>query len=208
MPATLVEVKDSEPFELNVNHYLDNLQLLAMKRDEFNKRAKGDPKLSGFKDNAEGVAAADLPSPATTVPSTAKEAPVTSYRVQFKNGKLTVEDLGENEGVQVLSGAPPLWVVGIVGSLHVVIDDEAVGNLFEYGRGLEWRPAEVRASCGRSCRRVAAACLETGLPFFPIQVQNPRERSDRWMSREGKWPTSEPVREMNLSTGAAITTAA
>jgi hypothetical protein len=42
---------------------------------------------------------------------------VTTYRVKLKDGKLKVETMEEKKGGQALPKVPPLWVIGIMGSL-------------------------------------------------------------------------------------------
>ncbi len=117
VPPTLIEVKDSKAFNLNAQRRLTNMQLLTMNRDAFNKLAKDDAKLKFMNDKTEGVVAANLKAPPTTAPVTTKEGPVTTYRVKLKDGKLTVEPVEEKKRSQALPKVPPLWVVGIVGSL-------------------------------------------------------------------------------------------
>jgi hypothetical protein len=119
-PYSLVEVKDGNPFNLNAQRRLINVQLLTMKRDDYEKRAKDNPPSKWLDDKTEGVVVAKLATPPTTAPSTVKEAPVTQYRVEFKDGKLTAEKLEEKKGsLASPPGLPPVWAVGLVGSLCV-----------------------------------------------------------------------------------------
>ena len=119
-PPTLIEVKDTKAFNLKAQRRIANMQLLTMNRDEFNKRAKSEEPSKWLNDKADGVVSANLTAPSTTASSSAKEAPVTQYRVQLKEGKLTVEKLEEKKGsLASPPGLAPLWVIGLVGSLSL-----------------------------------------------------------------------------------------
>ncbi len=116
-PYTVIEVKDTNAFNLKAQRRIINMQLLTMNRDDFTKRAKDDPSLKWLNDKVDGVSAANMTAPSTTAPSSVKEAPVTTYRVQLKEGKLKVETVEEKKGSLLTPGRPRVWVIGLAGSL-------------------------------------------------------------------------------------------
>jgi hypothetical protein len=112
-PPTLIEVKDSNVFPLGAQRRLLNMQMLAMDRKEFDKRAKDSPPSKWLNDKAEGVLAATVPAPSTVVPASVKEAPINSYRVTLTDGKLKVELLEiKKSGAAPASNSP--WALGVV----------------------------------------------------------------------------------------------
>jgi len=114
VPHRLLEVKDSNAFNLNASRRLIDMKLLAMERKEFDKRAKNDRSLKWLTDKTEGVLSAEVAPPSTTAPASVKEAPVTSYRVLLKEGKLTVELVPDKKpGAAAPAGREPFWVAGL-----------------------------------------------------------------------------------------------
>ncbi len=88
---TPIKVKDSNPFTLKVERGVAYSKLLALDRNDFDKRAKKDPSLKWLTDETEGVLGAVVFPPPSKAPDHGKEAPVTTYDVSLKEGKLTVE---------------------------------------------------------------------------------------------------------------------
>jgi hypothetical protein len=108
----IVEVKTSDT--ITFKNTDGKLQLLAMKRDEFNRRAKADPTLHWLDAGTKGVMVAHT--------LMADEPPmVTTCKVTVSKGflwlksKFTVETLPDRRRGQLL--LPPTWVLGMVGSL-------------------------------------------------------------------------------------------
>lgn len=115
VPHRLMPVKDSKPFALNAQRRLFDMSLVALDRKEFEKRAKEDPTLAWLTDKTEGALVAKIQAPPTTGPALLKEAPVSTYRVQLKDGKLSAEMVkAEKSGQANPSGLLPLWAVGIL----------------------------------------------------------------------------------------------
>ncbi|QDU25724.1 hypothetical protein ETAA8_07940 [Anatilimnocola aggregata] len=83
-------VKDDKPFTLNVERRLGSVELLAMQRDEFAKRAKADPSLKWLTAETAGVLSAELDPPSTVGDKKRKTASITKYTVELKEGKLVV----------------------------------------------------------------------------------------------------------------------
>lgn len=110
-------VPDGKPFNLHASRRLADMQLLALKRDEFERREKEDSTLRWLTDETPNVLAADVPIPSTTGPIN-EPVPVTSYRVSLRDGRLTVDRLPAEKKVSV---APPrsTWIAGIALSLAV-----------------------------------------------------------------------------------------
>lgn len=119
VPYKVVQVKDDKPFNLNAQRRLSNMQLLALDRKEFDKRAKDDPSLKWLTDKTEGVQHAAVATPSTTAPANSKEVPVTTYRVVFKDGKLAVEVVEDKKRSEAPAGLAPVWVLGIVASVSL-----------------------------------------------------------------------------------------
>jgi hypothetical protein len=120
IPYRVMEVKDSEPFNLNAQRRLYDMKLLAMDRKEFEKRAKDDPSLKWLTDKTEGVLSVAVSPPSTTASVKVKEAPVTTYRVNLKEGKLSAERVGEGKRTDAgPTGLLPVWAFGIIASLSV-----------------------------------------------------------------------------------------
>ena len=74
VPHTLVEVKNSNAFNLNCQRRLMDMKLLALDRKEFDKRAKNDPSLKWLTHETEGVLWAEVSPPSTTAQADVKEA--------------------------------------------------------------------------------------------------------------------------------------
>lgn len=110
-------VPDSKAFNLNAARRLGPMQLLALKRDEFQRLEKEDPSLKWLTADTPNVLAAEVPSPSTVGPA-GKPAPVTSYRVSLQNGKLSVEPIVEKTTEKVGAATPwATWVSGVAISL-------------------------------------------------------------------------------------------
>jgi hypothetical protein len=120
VPYTVIEVKDAKPFNLNAQRRLINMQLLAVERKEFEKRAKDEPSLKWLTDKTEGVLAAKVVSPSTTAPISIKEVPVTTYRVTLQDGKLKVELVEDKKRGQAAPfGSWPNVAFGVVSALSL-----------------------------------------------------------------------------------------
>jgi len=129
--VTVVEIKDANviklkfKFGLNSQDHKPNLSymaLVAMERKEFEKRQKENPSLKWLYDEpkAKGVLEAKLVPPATTVPITVKEIPVTTYRVTLKNGKLSAEKVEDKKrGAEGPTGSLSPLTFGIASSLSM-----------------------------------------------------------------------------------------
>jgi hypothetical protein len=114
----LVEIKDPKPVKLDAKNgsLSSDVQLLAINRDTFEKLAKDDAKLTFLRSGTAGVAAATMRLP---VPTPDKERPLATYRVQLKDGKLTLEAVEEKKGSLGLPSLPPASVIGLAASLCV-----------------------------------------------------------------------------------------
>jgi hypothetical protein len=126
-PYTVVEVRDSKPFLLNTERRLTDMKLLAMKRTEFTKLATGQKSLDWLSDKTEGVLAAEVDEPSTVAPKKAKKPPLSTYRVQVKNGKLELELIARtkleetNSGGVLQNSMAGLALAGALASLGVLI---------------------------------------------------------------------------------------
>lgn len=109
VPYKLVAVKDTKDFALGAQRRLINMQLLALERKEFEKRAKEDSSLKWLTDKSEGVLAARVNTPSTTARRNEKP-PVTTYRVTLEDGKLKVEQVQSKK----TSDATPIRAVPMV----------------------------------------------------------------------------------------------
>ncbi len=112
VPHTLVEVKDAKPFNLNAQRRLFDMSLLAMERKEFAKRKQDDASLKWLTDKTPGVLKATITPPSTTAPASVKEAPVTTYRISIKDGKLSAEVVKDAKRSD--AGPLPGWGFGLV----------------------------------------------------------------------------------------------
>jgi hypothetical protein len=118
-------VQDAKPFALKFDSFKQSaptlyMTLLAMKREDFNKRAKDNPKLDWLTENTPGVLSAKLDAPSVTIPVEQKDVPLTTYRVKLKDDKLSaekVEDPKTGEGPPL--GLVPAWTFGLVSSLSI-----------------------------------------------------------------------------------------
>ncbi len=120
------QVKDAKSFPLDFPNFKDRaptisyMVLLAMKRQDFEKRAKADPKLEWLTEKTEGVLSVKLAPPSLVAPVTVKEIPVTTYRVTIKDGKLTAEKVaGAKSSAAPPASLLPNWAFGLVGSASV-----------------------------------------------------------------------------------------
>jgi hypothetical protein len=126
-PHTVVEVRDSKPFVLQTERRLMGMKLLAMKRTEFAKLANGQKSLDWLTDKTEGVLAAEFDEPSTVAPKKAKKPPLSTYRVQVKNGKLEVELVARtkleetNSGGVLQNSMAGLALAGALASLGLLI---------------------------------------------------------------------------------------
>ncbi len=130
-------VVEGNAFNLNAQRRLLDMQLLGLKRDEFERRAKADPSLRWLTDETPHVLAADVPSPSTVGKSTEK-VPVTNYRVSLKDGKLVVERVADEEKKAGVAPPSGTWIAGIALALAIA------GSGLWLGRGvrfaaLPWR---------------------------------------------------------------------
>ncbi|HZZ80485.1 MAG TPA: hypothetical protein VFE62_18420 [Gemmataceae bacterium] len=116
-PYTLREVKDGKPFALNAKRRIINVTLLAMNRKEFAKLSKDDASLKWLSDKTEGVVTANVIAPSTVGSADLKEAPVTTYRVELKDGKLSVEMVRDTKRSD--AGPLPMWGFGLVLALSI-----------------------------------------------------------------------------------------
>src|SRR5262245_2105964 len=101
---TIFEVKDSNATKLifktkDSAPKVTSMYLLAMERQEFDIRKKRDPSLGFLAGRADGVVywEAKIPPPETTVPISVKYIPVTTYRVTFKDRKLSAEKVNSEK---------------------------------------------------------------------------------------------------------------
>jgi hypothetical protein len=126
--SLLVEVKEAKILPLQFSGKdvpkdhtpYASLLLKAMKRVDFAKRAKDDPKLSWLDRNPEGVLAVRLEPPVLTVPIAQKEVPVTTYRVKLSDGELRAEKVGgDKSGTAFPGGLLPQWAFGLTSSLSL-----------------------------------------------------------------------------------------
>jgi hypothetical protein len=91
VPYTMVKVKDSNAFRIEAGRWLVDMELLALDRKEFEKRAKDDPSLKWLTDKTEGVLRARVDEPSNMASVNSKGAPLTIYRVSIEDGKLKAE---------------------------------------------------------------------------------------------------------------------
>jgi hypothetical protein len=130
--ARTVELKDAHPVKVTFqgsgflsrgDRYpaVSYMALLAMQRNDFDRRKKDDPSLKWLNAETKGILEAKLTPPETTAPVTVKDIPVTTYRVTLKDGKLTAEKVEEkkNAAIEPAGGMPP-WMFGIISSLSMV----------------------------------------------------------------------------------------
>jgi hypothetical protein len=114
---TLREVKDAKPFALNAQRRIIDVTLLAMDRKEFEKRAREDSSLGWLSDKTEGVLKANINAPSTVVSADLKEAPVTTYRVTLKDGKLSAQMVRDRKTSD--AGPLPMWGFGLALTLSI-----------------------------------------------------------------------------------------
>ncbi len=69
----------------------DGNVLLAMKRQDFERRAQDAPNLDWLTSKTVGVLSVGLPRPSFAAPETMQEVPVATYHVMIQDGKLSVE---------------------------------------------------------------------------------------------------------------------
>jgi hypothetical protein len=105
IPHSTIEVRDSKPFVLNCQRRLFDMKLLAIKRADFEKRSKAERSLDWLTDKAEGVLAVEVESPSTVAPKAAKQPPLTTYRVKWKDGKPAVEVVSRAKDQEANSGS-------------------------------------------------------------------------------------------------------
>lgn len=123
--TTMIEVKDANAIKLKFkwtdrSPSMTYMALLAMERKEFDRRKKEDSSLKWLEAKADGVLEVKLTPPATTVPLTVKEIPVTTYRIDLKDGKLGAEKVEDKKGDgEKPTGLLPMWTLGIISSLSI-----------------------------------------------------------------------------------------
>ena len=110
----LIEVKDSKAFNLDPTRLAD-IKLLAMDRKEYDKRVKDDPSDNWLTPETKGILSAKVTPLPATAPADVKEAPVTTYNVSIKEGKLTVELVPDAKRSDAApTGLVPTGVAGLV----------------------------------------------------------------------------------------------
>ncbi|WP_425617475.1 hypothetical protein NA78x_001153 [Anatilimnocola sp. NA78] len=83
-------VRNDTPFTLDVERRIGDFQLLAMKRDAFEKRAQADPSLQWLTSETDGVLAADVDEPSVIGEKYRRLEVINVSRVEVKDGKLVV----------------------------------------------------------------------------------------------------------------------
>jgi hypothetical protein len=121
-----VEVKDASPVKVAFKNRGDRMPsvsyvaLLAVERQDFDKRKKDDPSLKWMMYDKPGVLEAKLPRPETTAPIESKDVPEATYRVSMKDGKLHAEPMEmKKKDADQSTGLLPTWMFGIVCSLSI-----------------------------------------------------------------------------------------
>jgi hypothetical protein len=118
VPYTYKKVSGDGGFALGASRRLMDMQLLGLKRDEFQRREKEDPSLRWLNDKTPGVLAAEVSSP-STVAERGRPVPAAQYRVSLKDGKLTVERIEEAEKKAGAASPWATWIAGIALSLGI-----------------------------------------------------------------------------------------
>jgi hypothetical protein len=117
------EVKNADPVTLKGSQRrVANVFLLAMDKNEFEKRKGEDASLTWLTEKATGVLSAPLEAPPTFGPK-GKEVPPTEYSVTVDGGKLTAQPAAKTKRTSELSPDPATrpWVVGIAGTLSLAL---------------------------------------------------------------------------------------
>jgi hypothetical protein len=117
-PPVYLDVKNSEPFNLNAQRRLVNMELFAVERKEYEKH-KNEPKKDWLTTKTAGVLSAGINAPGTVAPADQKEVPVTRYRVEISDGKLKVEKAATEKKQSDASPAEPRSSLANVPSLAV-----------------------------------------------------------------------------------------
>jgi hypothetical protein len=113
-PHTVIQVRDSKPFTLDCQRRLIDMQLLAIKKSDFENRSKDEKSLTWLTDKTEGVLAAEVDAPSTVAKKAAKTPPLSTYRVKLKEGKLAVESVSQPDDQESNSrGVLPNSIAGI-----------------------------------------------------------------------------------------------
>lgn len=113
VPYRLEKISNSNPFNLLSAPRLGNMQLLAMSREEFEKRVEGDSSLAWLNDKTDGVLVANLPTASNTVSILVWQTPVTTYRVTLADGHLSAWLVSETAPAAVLAS----WAAGLAALL-------------------------------------------------------------------------------------------
>jgi hypothetical protein len=121
-PPTIVEVKNTEPFEMTGGRRLANVHLFAVPRTDVAKLREKDPKMGWLSDSTPGVLKAPLTPPSTTASIKLKEVPITSYRVVIEEAKLKVELVpAENKRGEAPTNRLPTVVAASAAGLSLAI---------------------------------------------------------------------------------------
>ena len=118
VPYTYKKVSGESGFALGASRRLIDMQLLGLKRDEFQRREKEDPSLRWLNDKTPGVLAAEVQAP-STVAERGRPSPAAEYRVSLKDGKLTVERIEKAEKKAGAASPWSTWIAGIALSLGI-----------------------------------------------------------------------------------------
>lgn len=105
-------VPDGKSFNLKCERRLIDMQLLGLKREEFDRRAKEDKSLQWLTDEVPGVLAAEV-SPPSTVGKRGQPTPVSQYRVTLKDGVLQVEEIAVDRGGASFVSPWATWISGV-----------------------------------------------------------------------------------------------
>lgn len=122
-PARVVELKNKGPFPLKAGRRIANMVVLAMTRKDFDKRKTDDPAFAWLTKDSTDVQKAMIEAPSTTASAKDKQVPVTEYRVDMKEGKLTVELLKKDKPRSEASpdGRLPQVAFGIFSALSLAL---------------------------------------------------------------------------------------
>jgi hypothetical protein len=91
VPPRYIQVKNSEPFEMQGGRRIVGVTLFAVPKDEAEKLKEKDPTLAWLNDKTPGILSASVTAPSTVVSRNLQEVPVTSYKIKLAEGKLSVE---------------------------------------------------------------------------------------------------------------------
>lgn len=92
-PHTLIEIKNSDPFDPHLQRRIEGMSLLVMSRTEFATRASTDSSLQWLNKETDGVLNVPIMPPATVAWMISDSTPVTTYRVTLNGSRPSVERL-------------------------------------------------------------------------------------------------------------------